>query len=131
MSMTDPVADMLTRIRNAQQAERAEVQMPSSKLKRAIASVLQQEGYIESFRVEGEEKKPVLHVRLRYHEGQPAIREIQRHSRPGLRVYRGAGTLPTVRGGLGTAVISTSHGVMSDRTARAQGHGGEVLCWVF
>ncbi|ABM61620.1 MULTISPECIES: 30S ribosomal protein S8 [Halorhodospira] len=131
MSMTDPIADMLTRVRNAHHAEKADVRMPSSKLKRAIAAVLQEEGYIEGYREVGEEKKPVLEVTLRYHEGQPAIREIQRYSRPGLRVYRGRDELPRVRNGLGTAIISTSKGVMSDGQARAQGHGGEVLCWVF
>jgi len=131
MSMTDPIADMLTRVRNAHHAEKADVRMPSSKLKRAIAAVLQEEGYIEGYREVGEEKKPVLEVTLRYHEGQPAIREIQRYSRPGLRVYRGRDELPRVRNGLGTAIISTSKGGMSDGQARAQGHGGEVLCWVF
>ncbi len=131
MSMTDPIADMLTRLRNAHHAEKYEVRMPSSRLKRAIASVLQEEGYIESFQEVGEAKKPVLEITLRYHEGQPAIREIQRYSRPGLRVYRGRNELPRVRNGLGTAIISTSKGVMSDRSARAQGHGGEVLCVVF
>lgn len=131
MSMTDPVADMLTRIRNGHHAERAEVRMPSSRLKKAIASVLKDEGYIQEFEVVGSEKKPELRLTLRYHDGEPAIREIQRHSRPGLRVYRDTGSLPSVRGGLGTAVISTSQGVMTDRAARAKGHGGEVLCWVF
>ena len=131
MTMTDPIADMLTRVRNAHHAEKADVRMPSSKLKQGIAAVLLEEGYIEDYRVVGEAKKPVLELTLRYHEGQPAIREIQRYSRPGLRVYRGRDELPRVRNGLGTAVISTSKGVMSDRTARSQGHGGEVLCWIF
>lgn len=131
MSMTDPIADMLTRVRNAQTAEKSQVRMPASRLKRAVAAVLLEEGYIDSYEVVGEEKKPELEVTLRYHQGQPAIREIQRYSRPGLRIYRARDELPSVRGGLGTAVISTSQGVMSDRSARSQGHGGEVLCVVF
>lgn len=131
MSMTDPIADMLTRLRNGQRAEKSSVRMPSSRQKKAIASVLQEEGYIADFEVVGENKKPELVINLRYHEGRPAIREIQRYSRPGLRVYRGRGEIPEVRNGLGTAIISTSRGVMSDRSARMQGHGGEVLCVVF
>lgn len=131
MSMTDPIADMLTRVRNAQTAEKSQVRMPASRLKRAIAAVLLEEGYIDGYEVVGEEKKPELEITLRYHQGQPAIREIQRYSRPGLRIYRARDEIPSVRGGLGTAVISTSQGVMSDRSARSQGHGGEVLCVVF
>lgn len=131
MSMTDPIADMLTRIRNGQTAEKEEVSMPSSKLKAAIAAVLKQEGYVADFWLEGDDKKPVLKVRLKYHQGRPVIEEIQRVSSPGLRRFEGRRRLPTVRGGLGTAIISTSRGVMTDRAARAAGHGGEVLCWVF
>lgn len=131
MSMTDPIADMLTRIRNGQTAEKAEVSMPSSKLKGAIARVLKDEGYIDDYRVEGSEKKPELVIGLKYHEGRPVIEEIQRVSRPGLRRFEGKRTLPRVRGGLGTAIVSTSKGVMTDRAARAAGHGGEILCVVF
>ncbi|AUB78945.1 30S ribosomal protein S8 [Spiribacter aquaticus] len=131
MSMTDPIADMLTRIRNGQTAEKTEVSMPSSKLKLAIVRVLKDEGYVHDYRVEGTEKKPTLAVTLKYYEGRPVIEEIQRVSRPGLRRFEGRGTLPRVRGGLGTAIISTSQGVMTDRAARDAGHGGEVLCVVF
>lgn len=131
MSMTDPIADMLTRIRNGQIAEKAAVSMPSSKLKIAIARVLQEEGYIQGYRTEGEEKRPQLVIELRYHNGRPVIEEIQRISRPGLRRFEGKRSLPRVRNGLGTAIISTSKGVMTDRAARAAGHGGEVLCVVF
>lgn len=131
MSMTDPIADMLTRIRNGQSAEKPEVTMPSSKLKAAIARVLKDEGYIHDYRVEGDDKKPHLVVTLKYHEGRPVIEEIQRVSRPGLRRFEGKRSLPKVRGGLGTAIISTSQGVMTDRAARDAGHGGEVLCVVF
>jgi small subunit ribosomal protein S8 len=131
MSMTDPIADMLTRIRNGQTAEKAAVSMPSSKLKVAIARVLQEEGYIQGYRVEGEDKRPELVIELRYHNGRPVIEEIQRVSRPGLRRFEGKRSLPRVRNGLGTAIISTSKGVMTDRAARAAGHGGEVLCVVF
>lgn len=131
MSMTDPIADMLTRIRNGQTAEKAEVSMPASKLKASICRVLKEEGYIEDFRLEGDEKKPTLAIRLRYFQGRPVIEELQRISRPGLRRFEGKRTLPTVRGGLGTAIISTSRGVMTDRAARAAGQGGEVLCVVF
>lgn len=131
MSMTDPIADMLTRIRNGQAAEKAEVSMPASKLKASICHVLKEEGYIEDFRVDGEGKKPTLAIRLRYYQGRPVIEELQRVSRPGLRRFEGKRTLPTVRGGLGTAIISTSRGVMTDRAARAAGQGGEVLCVVF
>jgi small subunit ribosomal protein S8 len=131
MSMTDPIADMLTRIRNGQSAEKTEVVMPSSKVKQAIAGVLKAEGYIQDFRVEGDDKKPSLVVSLKYHEGRPVIAEIQRVSRPGLRRFEGKRSLPRVRGGLGTAIISTSQGVMTDRAARDAGQGGEVLCVVF
>lgn len=131
MSMTDPIADMLTRIRNGQTAEKAEVSMPSSKLKVAIARVLKDEGYIEDYRLDGSEKKPELCVGLKYHQGRAVIEEIQRVSRPGLRRFEGKKTLPRVRGGLGTAIVSTSKGVMTDRAARAAGHGGEILCVVF
>lgn len=130
MSMTDPIADMLTRIRNGQRAEKAEVGMPSSKLKVAIAGVLRSEGYILDFRVEGD-RKPELIVTLKYFEGRPVIEEIRRVSRPGLRRFEGKRSLPRVRGGLGVAIVSTSKGVMTDRAARAAGHGGEVLCEVF
>ncbi len=131
MSMTDPIADMLTRIRNGQSAEKASVSMPSSKLKIAIASVLQEEGYIQGYRTEGEEKRPQLVIELRYHDGRPVIEEIHRVSRPGLRRFEGKRSLPRVRNGPGTAIISTSRGVMTDRAARAAGHGGEVLCVIF
>ncbi|MEX0374154.1 30S ribosomal protein S8 [Spiribacter pallidus] len=131
MSMTDPIADMLTRIRNGQSAEKTEVTMPASKLKTAIARVLKDEGYIHDYRTEGDEKKPSLVVSLKYYEGRPVIEEIQRVSRPGLRRFEGKRSLPRVRGGLGTAIISTSQGVMTDKAARDAGHGGEVLCVVF
>ncbi len=130
MSMTDPIADMLTRIRNAQGANKAQVSMPSSKLKAAIARVLKQEGYIEDFAVEGD-VKPVLTVTLKYYQGRPVIEMLQRVSRPGLRQFKGKDSLPKVRGGLGVAIVSTSRGVMTEREARAAGHGGEVLCVVF
>lgn len=131
MSMTDPIADMLTRIRNAQAANKAVVSMPSSKLKAAVAAVLKDEGYVDDFGVDDTTSKPTLSVSLRYHQGQPVIEEIQRVSRPGLRVYKNSADLPKVRGGLGCAIVSTSQGVMTDRAARAAGHGGEVLCVVF
>lgn len=131
MSMTDPIADLLTRIRNAQTANKAEVSVPSSKLKQAVAGVLREEGYIEDFRIEGEEKKPVMVIRLKYFQGQPVIERIQRVSRPGLRIFKDKTSLPKVNGGLGVAIISTSRGVMTDRAARTAGVGGEVLCEVF
>jgi small subunit ribosomal protein S8 len=131
MSMTDPIADMLTRIRNGQHARREEVSMPSSKIKHAIASVLKDEGYIDDYRVDEVDSKPVLNVKLRYYQGKPVIETLQRVSRPGLRRYEGKKTLPTVANGLGTAIISTSRGVMTDRQAREAGHGGEILCIVF
>jgi small subunit ribosomal protein S8 len=128
--MTDPIADMLTRLRNGQTASKAEVAMPSSRLKCAIAKVLRDEGYISDFSADEVDGKPVLTVTLKYHEGKPVIDMIQRASRPGLRVYKGKDELPRVQGGLGVAIISTSRGVMSDRQARAAGEGGEVLCVV-
>jgi small subunit ribosomal protein S8 len=128
--MTDPIADMLTRIRNAQQANKTDVAMPSSKLKVSIASVLEEEGYIQGSSVTENDGKPTLTLQLKYFEGQPVIADISRVSRPGLRVYRSAKTLPKVIGGLGVAIISTSKGVMADRKARAMGQGGEVLCAV-
>lgn len=130
MSMSDPIADMLTRIRNGQQAQKARVSMPSSKLKVAIAQVLQDEGYIESFDVNANEGKPVLDVDLKYYAGRPVIERIERVSRPGLRVYKGSDDLPRVMNGLGVAIVSTPRGVMTDRSARAGRVGGEVLCVV-
>ncbi len=129
MSMTDPIADMLTRIRNAQMIERETVEMPSSKVKVAIARVLQDEGYIEGFRVDGE-AKPLLTIALKYHGGRPVIEKIERVSKPGLRIYRSKDEIPPVMNGLGIAIVSTSRGVMTDRKARATGVGGEVLCIV-
>ncbi len=129
MSMNDPIADMLTRVRNAQAARKLEVSIPSSKLKLAICQVLKDEGYIADFQV-STDVRPVLTIRLKYFEGRPVIESIKRVSRPGLRIYRGADDLPKVLDGLGIAIVSTSHGVMTDRAARAGGHGGEVLCTV-
>jgi small subunit ribosomal protein S8 len=130
MSMTDPIADMLTRIRNAQLIERATVLMPSSKVKIAIAKVLKDEGYIDGYKVAGEEGKPQLEIALRYYAGRPVIEKIERVSKPGLRIYKGKDDIPRVMNGLGIAVVSTSRGVMTDRAARAAGVGGEVLCIV-
>jgi len=130
MSMTDPIADMLTRIRNAQQANKVDVKMPSSKVKISIAEVLKEEGYITAYNVSEEAGKAQLSVTLKYFEGKPVIETINRVSRPGLRVYRSATQLPKVIGGLGVAIVSTSKGVMADRKARALGQGGEVLCSV-
>jgi len=130
MSMNDPVSDMLTRIRNAQQAEKESVSMPSSKLKVAIAKVLKDEGYIEDFAVRGEASKPVLEVELKYYAGSPVIEKIERVSRPGLRIYKPSRDIPNVMNGLGVAIVSTSKGVMTDRKARGMGIGGEVLCIV-
>ena len=130
MSMSDPIADMLTRIRNAQMVEKTSVAMPASKLKVAIAQVLKDEGYIESFAVVGEKAKPQLEVTLKYYAGRPVIERIERVSRPGLRIYKGKDDIPRVMNGLGIAIVSTSHGVMTDRKARATGVGGEVLCIV-
>ena len=130
MSMTDPIADMLTRIRNALSAGKLTVSMPSSTKKLAIANLLIEEGYVNSVSVEDIDGKPVLEVALKYYEGAPVIDMIKRISRPGLRVYKGKGDLPTVMNGLGVAVISTSKGLMTDRAARKAGHGGEVICYV-
>ena len=130
MSMTDPVADMLTRIRNAQIAEKASVAMPSSKIKVAIASVLKDEGYIDDFAVRDADGKPQLDLALKYYAGNPVIGRIERVSRPGLRVYKGKDELPRVLDGLGVAIVSTPKGVMTDRKARASNVGGEVLCIV-
>ncbi|WP_047395222.1 30S ribosomal protein S8 [Chitinibacter sp. ZOR0017] len=129
MAMHDPIADMLTRIRNAQRAEKASVVMPSSKLKVAIAKVLHEEGYVESFVVTGD-VKPVLTIELKYYAGRPVIERLDRVSKPGLRDYRGSGDIPSVMNGLGVAILSTSKGVMTDRKARANGIGGELLCIV-
>jgi small subunit ribosomal protein S8 len=130
MSMSDPIADMLTRIRNAQRVEKREVAMPSSKLKVAIAEVLKDEGYIEGFRVDANDGKPELRIGLKYYAGRPVIESLERVSRPGLRVYKGRNDIPPVMNGLGVAIVSTSRGVMTDRKARSQGVGGEVLCYV-
>jgi small subunit ribosomal protein S8 len=128
--MTDPIADFLTRIRNGQAAGKAAVTMPASRLKAAIAQVLKDEGYISGFSAAEEDGKPALTIELKYHEGRPVIDTIQRASRPGLRLYKGKGEIPSIQNGLGVAIISTSKGVMSDRQARAAGEGGEVLCVV-
>ena len=130
MSMTDPIADMLTRIRNGQNAKKLSVTMPSSTAKVAVAKVLKEEGYITDFSTEVDGPKSSLTVELKYFEGQPVIEKVQRVSKPGLRVYRGKEDLPKVLGGLGVAIVSTSAGVMSDREARQKGIGGEVLCVV-
>ncbi|GLR25572.1 MULTISPECIES: 30S ribosomal protein S8 [Limnobacter] len=130
MSMSDPIADMLTRIRNAQGVEKTSVQMPSSKLKVAIAQVLKDEGYIENFSVIGEAAKPVLSVELKYYAGRPVIEKIERVSKPGLRIYKGKNDIPQVMNGLGVAIVSTSKGLMTDRKARSTGIGGEVICYV-
>lgn len=130
MSMTDPIADFLTRIRNGQLAGKAEVAVPSSSIKLALAKVLKEEGYIDSYTVSTEGAKPTIAVRLKYYQGRPVIDRIERVSRPGLRVYKAKDELPRVLGGMGVAIISTSKGVMTDREARAAGHGGEVLCIV-
>jgi small subunit ribosomal protein S8 len=130
MPMTDPIADMLTRIRNAQQSEKQSVAMPASKLKSAIAQVLKDEGYIEDFAVREAEGRPQLEISLKYYAGKPVIERIERVSRPGLRIYRPKDALPKVMNGLGVAIVSTSRGVMTDRKARGMGVGGEVLCIV-
>jgi small subunit ribosomal protein S8 len=130
MTMQDPVADLLTRIRNAQSARHAEVSMPSSKQKRAILDVLVSEGYVASYQ-ENADIKPVLTVQLKYVKGVPVIEEVKRVSRPGLRIYKESSDLPKVRGGLGIAIVSTDKGMLTDRVARAQGVGGEVICTVF
>jgi small subunit ribosomal protein S8 len=128
--MTDPVADLLVRLRNAQRVGKLEMAAPSSKLKASIARVLAEEGYVRDVRVEQRGGKPTLVVGLKYHRGRPVIETIQRLSRPGLRIYKGCADLPKVQGGLGVVIVSTSKGVMSDRAARAGGLGGEVLCLV-
>lgn len=128
--MTDPIADLLTRIRNAQKAEKMSVQMPGSRTKSSIANVLKSEGYIANFTEKDVEGKSVLSVELKYYDGEPVITTLKRVSKPGLRQYKGKDSLPSVAGGLGVAIISTSKGIMSDREARAAGIGGEVLCVV-
>lgn len=130
MCMTDPISDMLTRIRNALGANKPDVSMGASKLRQSIAKVLQEEGYIASYSVNGIGAKAELTITLRYHEGKPAIEKVRRISTPGLRVYCGKDKLPKVMGGLGIALVSTSVGIMTDRAARKLGHGGEVLCYV-
>ncbi len=130
MTMQDPIADLLTRIRNAQAAHHPSVSLPSSQLKKAICEVLRDEGYIGGLRIQGEPKRE-LTISLRYHGGEPVIAELNRVSRPGLRIYKGHDELPEVRGGLGVALVSTNRGVMTDRAARRAGLGGEVLCTVF
>ncbi len=130
MSMSDPIADMLTRIRNAQRIEKPEVLMPSSKLKVSIAQVLKDEGYIDGFKVEANDGKPELRIGLKYYAGRPVIERLERVSRPGLRIYKGCDHIPQVMNGLGVAIVSTPRGVMTDRRARTQGVGGEVLCYV-
>jgi small subunit ribosomal protein S8 len=130
MSMSDPIADMFTRIRNAQRVEKESVVMPSSKLKVAIAAVLKDEGYIDGFEVKDEGPKPQLHVALKYYAGRPVIERLERVSRPGLRIYKPKSDLPQVMNGLGIAIVTTSRGVMTDRKARQTGVGGEVLGYV-
>lgn len=130
MSMSDPIADMLTRIRNAQSVEKSTVKMPSSKVKLAIAKVLKDEGYIDDFAIDANNGKPELKLGLKYYAGRPVIEKIERVSRPGLRIYKSSQELPKVMNGLGIAIISTSGGLMTDRKARADGVGGEVLCIV-
>jgi len=130
MSMSDPIADMLTRIRNAQAVEKVQVIMPSSKLKVAIAQVLKDEGYIDSYAIKSDSGKNELEITLKYYAGRPVIERIERVSRPGLRVYKGCGAIPHVMNGLGVAIVTTPKGVMTDRKARATGVGGEVLCYV-
>jgi small subunit ribosomal protein S8 len=128
--MSDPIADMLTRIRNAQTVNKTTVAMPSSKLKVAIARVLKDEGYIESYAVAEDAGKATLSIELKYYAGRPVIERIERVSRPGLRVYKGKSEIPTVLNGLGVTIVSTPQGVMTDRKARATGTGGEILCYV-
>ncbi len=130
MSMSDPISDMLTRIRNGQSANKVTVDIPASNVKKAIAKVLKDEGFIEDFEVTDDKEKATLVVTLKYYMGEPVISKVMRVSRPGLRVYKSVDELPRVIGGMGIAIISTSNGVMSDRLARAAGHGGEVLCTV-
>ena len=130
MTMQDPLSDMITRIRNANLREKVSVAMPSSKVKVSVAKVLKDEGYILNYKVT-EDKKPVLEIDLKYYDGKPVIEEITRSSKPSLRVYSSAKNLPKVKSGLGVAIVSTSKGVMSDRSARSNGVGGEILCTVF
>ena len=130
MSMSDPIADMLTRIRNAQATEKVSVFVPSSKVKQAIAQVLKDEGYIDGFAIKSDTGKNELEIALKYYAGRPVIERIERVSRPGLRVYRGREAIPAVMNGLGVAIVTTPKGVMTDRKARATGIGGEVLCYV-
>ena len=130
MSMSDPIADSLTRIRNAQMVSKATVSVPSSKVKIAIAQVLKEEGYVDGFEVKTEDGKSELVITLKYYAGRPVIERIERVSRPGLRVYKGSNAIPQVQNGLGVAIVTTPKGVMTDRKARATGVGGEVLCYV-
>ena len=130
MSMTDPIADLLTRIRNGQSSGKTEVNVPASKVKLAIAKVLKDEGYIEDFAPTQLDGKPMLAVQLKYFQGRPVIDRLERVSRPGLRVYKGSTAIPQVQNGLGVAIVTTPQGVMTDRKARANGVGGEVLCYV-
>lgn len=130
MSMTDPIADLLTRIRNGQTARKPDVSMASSKLKTAIARVLKEEGYVADFRLESAGPKTTLTIDLKYYDGRPVIDRLERVSRPGLRIYRGKDELPKVLGGMGTVIVSTPQGVMTDKQARSIGQGGEVLCIV-
>jgi small subunit ribosomal protein S8 len=130
MTMSDPLGDMLTRIRNAQMVQKVSVVMPASKLKTAIAEVLKAEGYIDNFAVRNAESKPQLEIALKYYAGKPVIEHIERVSRPGLRVYKGRHDIPNVKNGLGVAIVTTPKGVMTDRKARQAGIGGEVLCYV-
>lgn len=130
MSMSDPISDMLTRIRNAQMASKVSVVMPSSKLKLAIVKVLEEEGYIDGYSVREQDKKSILEIGLKYYAGHPVIERIDRVSKPGLRIYRGVNDIPRVMNGLGVAIVSTPKGVMTDRKARAANVGGEVLCVV-
>lgn len=130
MSMSDPIADMLTRIRNGLSSGKISVSMPSSKMKRSVAKVLKDEGYISDFNETSEGSKTDLNIDLKYYQGEPVIEKISRVSRPGLRIYKSKGDLPKVMGGLGVAIISTSHGLMTDREARKAGYGGEVVCVV-
>jgi len=130
MSMQDPISDMLTRIRNGQMRNKVNVSLPASKVKKAIANVLKDEGYIEDFNIEENNGKPLLNIELKYYAGEPVIENIQRASRPGLRVYKSSNNLPKVMNGLGVAIVTTSKGVMTDIKSRAEGVGGEVLCYV-
>ena len=130
MSMQDPVADMLTRIRNGQMTNKVHVAMPASKLKKSIAEVLKNEGYIEGYSVDDSDGKPTLKVELKYYAGRPVIEKIERISKPGLRIYKGAENLPKVMNGMGVAIVTTSKGVMTDNKARSAGIGGEILCYV-